>query len=68
MRNKRQELADALREEYDRLAYIGRLNKQDYDLAINYLETGDYPGNYDEYDLLYTCIENFDQMYSDYLD
>lgn len=68
MEDKKQKLAEALKEEYDRLAYIGRLNKQDYDLAINYLETGDYPGNYDEYDLLYACIEDFDQMCSDYLD
>lgn len=68
MEDKKLKLAEALKEEYDRLAYMGRLNKEDYDLAINYLETGEHPRHYNDYDLLYACIEDFDQMCSDYLD
>lgn len=68
MEDKKLKLAEALKEEYNRLAYMGRLNKQDYDLAIKYLETGEHPRHYNDYDLLYACIEDFDQMYSDYLD
>lgn len=67
MKNRKQELAEALKEEYDRLSYMGRLNKEDYDLAIKYLETGEYPRHYNDYDLLYACIEDFEQIYKDYL-
>jgi len=63
---RKQKLAEALKEEYERLVDRGNLNSEDYSLAIKYLETGDYPGNYDEYDLLYACIEDFEQMCSDY--
>ena len=66
MKNKKQKLAEALKEEYERLSYMGRLNSKDYSLAIKYLETGEYPGNYDEYDLLYGCVEDLEDMYSTY--
>ena len=66
MNNKKLLLAEALKEEYERLVDRGNLNSEDYSLAIKYLETGEYPRYYNDYDLLYACIEDFEQMCSDY--
>jgi len=60
--NKKEKLAEALKEEYDRLSYMGRLNSEDYSLSIKYLETGEHPRHYNDYDLLYGCIEDFEDM------
>jgi len=70
MKDKKLKLAEALREEKERLperSIFGDLNNfKDYELAIKYLETGEYPGNYDEYDLLYACVEDFETICRDY--
>lgn len=67
---KKTQLAEALKEEFDRLSNHSNFNlkkeKREYDLAIKYLETGEHPKYYNDNDLLYTCIEDFEQMYSDY--
>ncbi len=66
MEDKKLKLAEALKGEYNRLAYMGRLNKEDYELAIKYLETGEYPRYYNDFDLLYGCIEDIEDMYFTY--
>lgn len=65
--DKKQRLAEALKEEYERLINRGNINSKDYSLAIKYLETGEYPRHYNDFDLLYACIEDFDCIYSDYI-
>lgn len=62
----KEKLAQALQEEYDRLSYRGSLSKTDYDLSIKYLKTGEYPSNWADYDLLYACKEDFNQLCKDY--
>lgn len=59
-------LAEALKEEYERLKHRGNLDEEDYNLAIQYLETGKHPEYYNDYDLLYACIDDFEQMCRDY--
>lgn len=66
MENKKQKLAEALKDEHERLVHMGRLNSEDYSLAINYLETGEHPRHYNDYELLYACIEDFEQLCNDY--
>jgi len=67
---KKLKLVEALKEEKQRLPETNMFEEQnnfkDYELAIKYLETGEYPGNYDEYDLLYACIEDIETLYLDY--
>lgn len=60
--NRKQKLAEVLKEEYERLVDRGNLNSEDYSLTIKYLETGEYPRHYNDYDLLYSCIEDFEDM------
>lgn len=62
-------LAQALKEEFERLKDHPNFDGSvvNYDLAIKYLETGNYPSNYDDYDMLSACIEDFEQMYNDYV-
>jgi hypothetical protein len=65
--NRKQKLAEVLKEELKRLTERnGNINSKDYYLSIKYLETGDYPGNYDEYDLLYSCVDDFEDMCNTY--
>jgi hypothetical protein len=66
MENRKQKLAEALKEEYQRLVDKGNLNSEDYSLAIKYLETGEYPRYYNDFDMLFACIEDFEMMCSDY--
>ncbi len=70
MENRKIKLEEALLDEFNRLKdhpdFDAENQKEDYMLAIEYLNTGDYPGNYDEHDLLYACIEDFELMCSDY--
>jgi hypothetical protein len=66
MDNRKQKLAEALKEEYERLVDKGNLNSEDYFLAIKYLETGEYPRYYNDFDLLYGCIEDFEMICNDY--
>jgi hypothetical protein len=63
---RKQKLAEALKEEYERLADRGNLNSEDYALTIKYLEIGEYPRHYNDYDMLYACIEDFEQLCMDY--
>lgn len=48
MEEQRQKLAEALKEEHERLKYRGLTPKQllDSSLAIHYLKTGEYPSDY----------------------
>jgi hypothetical protein len=65
---RKQKLAKVLREEFKRLTEKnGNINSKDYSLSIKYLETGDYPEDYDEYDLLYSCVEDFEDMCETYV-
>lgn len=64
--NREQKLAEVLKEEHQKLVDRGNLNSEDYSLAIKYLETGEYPRHYNDYDLLYACIEDFEQLCNDY--
>lgn len=67
MEERKLKLAEALKEEHERLLERnGNLNSEDYSLAIKYLETGEYPRHYNDFDLLYGCIEDFEQMCFDY--
>lgn len=66
MENKNLKLAQALKEEYKELAHRGNLDLEDYELAIKYLETGEHPKYYNDFDLLYACIEDFEQICRDY--
>ena len=60
--DRKQKLAEALKDEHQRLLERGNLNSEDYYLAIKYLETGEHPRHYNDYDLLYACIEDFEDM------
>ena len=71
MKNKRLELAQALKEEY--LKVIKKLPSWDeniaieFDTAINYLETSEHdPNDVEIYGLLDACVNNFDTIYNDY--
>lgn len=70
MEKRKLKLAEALKEERDRLPEINsfgeKTNFEDYELAIRYLETGEYPRHYNDFVLLYGCIEDFEQMCFDY--
>ena len=71
MELKKVQLAKLLKEEFIKLSHHVNFDKVkekiEYDLAIRYLETGEHPKYYNDNDLLYTCIEDFDQIYSDYI-
>lgn len=69
--DRKLKLADCLKEELERLKdRIGYTTKSlvvmDYKLSINYLQTNNKPLNWDEYDLLYACVEDLETLYSDY--
>ena len=68
----KEKLAQALEQEFERLKdhsnFGAKKQKREYDLAINYLRTGEHPSYYDDNDLLYACIEDFETMCKDYLD
>jgi len=66
MEERKLKLAEALREEHERLVHKGNLNSEDYSLAINYLKTGEYPRYYNDFELLYACIEDFETVCFDY--
>ena len=66
MEEQKQKLAEALKEEYERLKDRGNLDSEDYSLSIKYLETGSIPTYYNRFDLLATCIEDFEQLCKDY--
>lgn len=68
--DKKQKLAEALKEEFNNLKHHPNFDsdkqKPEYDLAINYLLTGNHQKYYNDNDLLYACIEDLEQMYIDY--
>ena len=68
--NKKEKLAQVLIDEFNRLKENPNFDKlakeEDYTLAIEYLNTGEYPRYYNDFDLLYACIEDFEQMCNDY--
>lgn len=70
MENKKLRLAEALLDEFNRLKdhpnFDAEEKKEDYMLAIEYLNTGDYPRHYNDYDMLFACIEDFEEMCFDY--
>lgn len=70
MEAKREALAVALEEEKARMPersmFGDKTNFKDYDLAIEYLRTGEHPTDYDDFDILNSCIEDFDQICADY--
>lgn len=63
-------LIDVLRKEKERLPSISAFgtsnNKQDYDKAIKYLETGEKPRYYDDSELLSGLIDDFETFCNDY--
>lgn len=63
---QKQKLIDALSLERDRFSSRGQ-DITDHNLAINYLKTGERPKYYEDYDLLSGCIDDYNQMLSDYL-
>lgn len=69
-KSKKLKLAQALEEEFKRLKYHPNFDagkeRTDLDLTIKYLKTGEYPKNYENYDSLYYCMEDFEQMCNDY--
>lgn len=70
MSDKREKLAIALEEEKGtrpEFNYFGEpTDFEDYDLAIHYLKTGEHPEYYNDFNLLYACIEDFEQTCADY--
>jgi hypothetical protein len=70
MDNRKKELAKKLQEEKETLPEINffheKTNFEDYDLSIKYLLTNEHPKKYNDFDLLYTCIEDFEQICMDY--
>ena len=66
MEERKLKLAEALKEEHQRLVHKGNLNIEDYELSIKYLETGEYPRYYNDFDLLYGCNEDIEDMYFTY--
>jgi hypothetical protein len=68
--NKKEKLIKALKEEFNSLKDHPNFDEtkqaREYNLAIKYLETGEHPFYYNDNDLLYGCIEDFEQMCSDY--
>jgi hypothetical protein len=70
-RKKADRLLVKLQEEYARLPdynAFGDYNyKEQYPIIFDYLKTGIEPENIDEdYDVLWTLINDFDQVYEDY--
>jgi hypothetical protein len=39
---------------------------KDHELAIEYLKTGEIKGGLNEYEILSSCVEDFDCIYNDY--
>lgn len=70
MKQKKKELAESLRQELKRLPehnmFGGTNDTSSYDKAIEYLETGKVPSNYEDSELLVGVIDDFDVMYNDY--
>lgn len=70
MKDRKLKLAQALEEEFERLKdhpnFDTEKEELNYNKTIKYLRTGEYPKNYEKYDLLYGCIEDLETMYSDY--
>lgn len=70
MNEKQKELAALIKAEKDRLpeysAFGDKTDFDDYDLTIEYLGTGKKPKNWQNYDLLSACIEDFETVYNDY--
>lgn len=68
--SKKLKLAQVLEEEFERLKdhpnFDAEKHEEDYYLAIKYLKTGETTENYEDFDLLFGCIEDFEQMCSDY--
>lgn len=69
-RERKLRLADALMEEFNRLKtsvnFDVKSKKEDYQLAIEYLNTGEHPRHYNDFEMLYACIEDFEQLCNDY--
>ncbi len=69
-KDKKLRLAQALEEEFERLKdhpnFDTEKHKKDHYLAIKYLTTGEHSKYYDDFDLLCSCIEDFEQMCLDY--
>ena len=70
MEQRKLDLAKALKEEKERLPEVSMFgeknNLDDYDKAIQYLEDGVKPLNYEDSDLLVGVIDDFECMCSDY--
>jgi len=66
----KKQLARKLQEEKETLPEINffgnKTDFEDYDLSIKYLLTGEHPKKYNDFDLLYACIEDFEQICMDY--
>lgn len=69
-KSKKLKLAQALEEEFERLKdhpnFDAEKQEPEYNIAIKYLITGEHPRYYNDFDLLYGCIEDFEQICNDY--
>lgn len=65
---KQKELSKALQEEFKKLEpHVGEDVKEEFDYTIEYLKTGYYRvADMEKYDLLETCINDFETLYNDY--
>lgn len=62
---KKEKLIEALKKERERFIKWGKPTK-DHDLTIEYLETGDYPQDYEDFEILEAAINDFDCICQDY--
>ncbi|HSH52754.1 MAG TPA: hypothetical protein VK982_13600 [Bacteroidales bacterium] len=67
MDENKQKLIEALEKERNKLEKFGR-NMEGHNLDIEYLKTGDYDmDDIEKYDILYTCINDYEMMIYDYV-
>lgn len=61
-------LAKVLKAERDSMVAQGHTDGKDHDLAIKYLQTGEYNKKLDlyDYDILMACVEDLETMFKDY--
>jgi hypothetical protein len=70
MEDKKKLLAIALKSEMDRLPeqsmFGDKTNFYAYEKSIEYLETGSLPDDWKDHDLLWSVVEDFEMICSDY--
>jgi len=64
--NRKTRLSAALTEEKARLMAHPNFDPTDHELAVEYLTLGTFPKNYEKFEILDACINDFDSICNDY--